>query len=520
MVNEHKTIFGKYVLDSLTRSMYENPKTIYRELIQNSADAIDNAVVQGFLKDKTAGVISISIEKNERKIIIEDNGTGIKANDVLPKLMNIGDSDKDKESDKGFRGIGRLGALGYCERLIIETSYPGETIKNVVGWAAKELMTSLDEKNKEGAAELFQRVATRTIENEAVDTHYYRVILENVSDDSLLEKQEIKEYLSMVAPVPFDRAFILRNAIYEYVKKHNFPFDEYTIYLNTEQICKAYTSIIYEGNELTKKRIDEISHLEFFNFNATGEEPLLWGWYGISSFTKQIPEKGNLSRGLRLRKSNIQIGDSYCLVKLHKEQRGNFYFVGEIHALHPALYPNARRDYFFENHVTKLFEKKLRHYFHNELYNLYYFSSKVRSTQRQIEDFVKFSETYEEKSQKIGFKDKEEAQHYERQFETLKDRAEAAKKTLTRIADELTQEPSPKKKIFEKVTKGKPIEVTHITPPVKPKENKIKYVFDDLSSVSRDDRKLIARVFAVVDRCLPDKALVENIRLKIIEEFK
>jgi len=518
MVNEHKTIFGKYVLDSLTRSMYENSKIIYRELIQNSADAIDEAVVLGILQDRKDGAIEITIEKPQRRIVIEDNGTGIKANEVLPKLMNIGDSDKDKEVDKGFRGIGRLGALGYCDELIVETSSQGETIRNILSWSAKELMSSLDNKNKEGAAELFQRVASRTIENDSVDSHYFRVTLENVNDDSLLETKEIRNYLSMVAPVPFHRGFLLRNEIYDYLGKHNLSIDEYTIYVNTEQICKAYTTIIYEGEERNKKRVDEISQLQFFDFNTPEGEPLLWGWYGISAFTKQIPEKGNLARGIRLRKGNIQVGDSYCLMKLHKEQRGNFYFFGEVHALHRDLFPNARRDYFFENEITKLFEAKLSDFFSTELYNLYYFSSKVRSDQRRINQFVGFKKEYQEKFRK-GFINEEEVKSYETKFEELKDNAERSEKRLTRIATELSEDEAPKRSILNEVTERKIPKVESIKAPVKPKGQKIKSVFDDLP-LEDNEKKLISRVFSVIDKCLPDKEIVENIRLKIIEEFK
>ena len=518
MVNEHKTIFGKYVLDSLTRSMYENSKTIYRELIQNAADAIDEAVASGILPDRRDGTIEIAIEKAKRRIVIEDNGTGIKANEVLPKLMNIGDSDKDKEVDKGFRGIGRLGALGYCDELVFETSYQGETIKNIISWSAKELMSSLDNKNKEGAAELFQRVATRTIENDNVDSHYFRVTLKNVNDDSLLETKGIRDYLSMVAPVPFHRRFLLRNEIDDYLKNRNLSIDEYTIYVNTEQICKAYTTIIYEGEEHNKKKIDEISQLQFFNFDTPEGEPLLWGWYGISTFTKQIPEKGNLARGIRLRKGNIQIGDGYCLVKLHKEQRGNFYFFGEVHALHRDLFPNARRDYFFENDITKLFEAKLSYLFITELHNLYYFSSKVRSDQRRINQFGGFKKEYEEKFQK-GFISEEEVKSYEEKFDELKDNAEKAEKRLNKIAAEMAADEAPKKSIFDKVTRGKTPKVKSIKPPVKPKGEKIKSVFDDLPLEDKE-KKLITRVFSVIDKCLPDKEIVENIRLKIIEEFR
>ena len=38
---------GKDILELLSSSMYVDPMTIYREYIQNAADAIDEAVDQG-----------------------------------------------------------------------------------------------------------------------------------------------------------------------------------------------------------------------------------------------------------------------------------------------------------------------------------------------------------------------------------------------------------------------------------------------------------------------------------------
>ena len=41
---------GKYTLESLTTGMYTDPKIIYREYIQNSVDAIEEAINNGYLK--------------------------------------------------------------------------------------------------------------------------------------------------------------------------------------------------------------------------------------------------------------------------------------------------------------------------------------------------------------------------------------------------------------------------------------------------------------------------------------
>jgi molecular chaperone HtpG len=94
-----------------------------------------------------------------------------------------------------------------------------------------------------------------------------------------------------------------------------------------------------------------------------------------------------------LRKDNIQIGDEKRLVKLHKEPRGNFYFFGEVHAVHPGLIPNARRDYFLQNSILDEFEKYLHEYF-KELNILYYLSSIIRSAQGEIKNYERLLQNY------------------------------------------------------------------------------------------------------------------------------
>ena len=122
MDNKFTPVIGKDVIESLTIGMYEDSRFIFREYIQNSADQIDKAVREGLL-EKNQGEIHITIDAERRKIIIEDNATGIAFEQVQPILQNIAQSTKQRGVDKGFRGIGRLGGLAYCENLIFETSF-------------------------------------------------------------------------------------------------------------------------------------------------------------------------------------------------------------------------------------------------------------------------------------------------------------------------------------------------------------------------------------------------------------
>ena len=43
---------GKFTLETLTTGMYDSPKDIYREYIQNAVDSIDNAIKLGILKKR------------------------------------------------------------------------------------------------------------------------------------------------------------------------------------------------------------------------------------------------------------------------------------------------------------------------------------------------------------------------------------------------------------------------------------------------------------------------------------
>ena len=111
---EHNPVFGKNVIETLSEGMYDNPLFLFREYVQNSADAIDSAISIGILS-KHEAQININIDIDKREIVFHDNGIGIPHAKVNSLLANIGDSEKDRLINKGFRGIGRLGGLGYCK---------------------------------------------------------------------------------------------------------------------------------------------------------------------------------------------------------------------------------------------------------------------------------------------------------------------------------------------------------------------------------------------------------------------
>lgn len=527
MDNLNKTVIGKDVIESLTLGMYEDARIIYREYIQNSADQIDKALTYGILESIADSNIWIEIDRNNKQIVIEDNATGIASKEAVSILKNIAQSTKQRGVDKGFRGIGRLGGLAYCDKLVFETSYKGENCKTVIEWNAKLLKSIINNRHdKESAVEVVDKTTQVSIDEESQDKHYFKVILNNVSNDSLLDVIEIRSYLSMVAPTQIHPSFIFFQKIKEYVSSDSITYETYNINVNSENIYKEYTSSIYEFTGNDKRKLDVIKDVIFFQKNAKDGQLLIWGWYGVWSFSKQIPEKANPGRGLRLRKNNIQIGDEYCLVKLHKEPRGNFYYFGEVHAVHPELIPNARRDYFLENAYLEEFENYLTDYF-KELYSSYHLSSKIRSSLKDISKLAELDEQIKEKEKK-GYKNNQEKDGLLKIRQVQEEKAEKAKNDLVKIS-----ESSKGNEVKERVV-GTLIDqnsLKQVFKPINPepektdvisKPDKAKLIFLDdhtLQKQSKEERKLILRVFNVVDNCLADKSLVENIRLKIIEEF-
>ncbi len=171
---------GKDVIESLTLGMYEDCRFIYREYVQNAADAVDKAVKLSIL-DKGSEEIHIKIDVENRCITIFDNATGIPQDNVISILRNIAHSTKKRGEDKGFRGIGRLGGLGYCSKLIFETSYFGENKKSIMIWDAELLKYIINDRdNNEEAVGVLNRVNRTTFETENLDGHLFCVIFGDV----------------------------------------------------------------------------------------------------------------------------------------------------------------------------------------------------------------------------------------------------------------------------------------------------------------------------------------------------
>ena len=397
---EHKTKIGCNILEMLMFNLYDEHKTIYREYLQNACDSINEAIAQGILESQNEGRVNIHIDKQKRLIKIEDNGTGISISSSEAVLKDIANSNKSIKStpQAGFYGIGRLVGAGYCEKLTFVTSAKGEDVKSILSYDIVSMKKKLEisrnsEHDKLEACSVIDSVTSFWTEEEDVDMHYFRVILERVNNEyrDLLDEEEVYSYLAQVAPIPFSPVFT-QNLLLTQLKKVDKFYSDCYKKLN---MVKISTDNHYDINKLYNLHIsgtgDEIKGLRFFTFEDEQYGKLAWGWYAITQFSKAIPQEDSshnpvLTRGIRLRVHNIQIGndDYFGGIKYFKQPRGNKYFNGEIHILHKDIYPTANRSGLAPTIVKDILEEKLKEFFNGELQKCYTEANIMKNGIKQV----------------------------------------------------------------------------------------------------------------------------------------
>lgn len=507
---------GKYVLENLTTGMYEDSKIVYREYIQNSADQIDKAIEYNLFPNQKL-FIDININKSKRTISIKDNATGIKLSEVHEKLANVADSTKERGVDKGFRGIGRLGGLAYCDTLKFITSFEGENKKTVMTWDACEVRKLINDKeNSMSIQEILQKVIKYEYINEDLNSHYFEVEMIGVRSENyaLLDIDEVREYISWNCPVPIDYSFHFRSEINKKAKELDQPIDEYCIYLNGNDIHKLYAEALYDTNG---KYYDEIYNVAFEEFKDEKGELIAWSWIGISGFEKNIPTKNNSSKGIRLRKENIQIGNAHTLDKFFSETRGNGYFVGEVHAVHKDLIPNARRDYFNETETSVLFEKLFKKYT-TSLKNIYYNANDYKNAIKAINTF-----NQAQKEAPKLFIDENEKNEYENKTKEQEKKAKQAEIKLQNLRNKM----EPNEKLLTAMDKAYIIEdiipskdnISNAGTNKEKKKAKQQFLTSELSKLNNGERKVVEKIYKILRDNLPKDLSTELIN-KIQSELK
>ena len=416
---------GKFTLESLTTGMYSEPESCYREYIQNAVDAIDEAIKKGIITIEESR-IEIIVDSNHNEISIRDNGIGINKTQASKTLLDIGNSAKRHTTNRGFRGIGRLGGLSYCKKLSFCTTAIGDNEKTIVTFDCEKLKKLLvpGENSEYNLQSVIQEVTTVQFLPEQNSAHYFIVKMEGVDDiATLLDLDIVKDYITQVAPLPFLNRFFWSTQIKSEFEKYGFNIAEYPIFLGTSfenlsQLYKPYKLTI-EANPRSGMSKDEINSLSFFNINDENKNPLAYGWYANTSFLGTLIDER--VSGIRVRQGNILIGNSKTLSPYFKETRFNNWALGELYIISTDLIPNARRDDFEKNAAFSSLEKGIRNTIGSEISEKIRHASKSRNN--PIQKVISKAESVIKKAESVlvdGFNSSYEKNQIATTLETVR----------------------------------------------------------------------------------------------------
>ena len=450
-------IIGANALESLTEALYKTSWSIFREYIQNSCDSIDNAVRENIFTNRDQGCINIFIDKDSRNIKIEDNAAGVKADDFTRLLGSIAASEKNKDVDKGFRGIGRLCGLACCKTLTFSAKFKGEQVISRLTCDAALMRELTSSTEKLTADEVLKQIYKFSQDfTDDIDGHYFIAELEGISDEHsyLLDVDGVKNYLAFVAPLPYPENFApFISQIHEHAEELGLRIDVYKIFLNNEQLFKPY-----KHEFTTSNGEDSIKSIKFIDLRDKDNNLFAWMWYGLSSFKAVIKESCKM-RSIRLRKENIQIGDEDTLQNLFPEEKAIHYFAGELFCVSNVLIPNTSREYLKENSARAAFESAMKNIF-MKLSGIYKKAAAIRSSLKKISDSEKIIEENQYRLDEGLYHDDERKQQLEGEIINAKsdiekynaaiEKCKSHSEIMREVAEYIEQEPAQEATVNDK----------------------------------------------------------------------
>ncbi|MGH2639436.1 MAG: ATP-binding protein, partial [Rhabdochlamydiaceae bacterium] len=220
---EQALVVGKDILELLSTSMYVDPMSMYREYVQNSADAIDLAQSAGLIYGP--GRVGIRMDQSTRTVTIRDDGSGLGKEQFVQQLTALGGSKKRGTSARGFRGVGRLAGLAFCQELIFRSRQDGEGAVHELRWDSREVRSLL--RSADHSSDLRDIVAktiqTREVPGRNWPQRFFEIELRGMvrhRDDRLLNEDLVAQYLAQVAPIPFSPDFHFGDQVRSFLESH------------------------------------------------------------------------------------------------------------------------------------------------------------------------------------------------------------------------------------------------------------------------------------------------------------
>ena len=364
---------GVHLLETITTGIYSEPLHSIREYVQNAYDSIRKARRQGLL-GPDEGEIRITIDRDSRSIRICDDGAGLDPEQAAVYLFDLGNSDKAQDTvgareNAGFRGIGRMAGIAYCQRLRFETSN-GNGTKCVVEFDASGI-NHLTRVGRQAATIVDAIKSNSTINErkEKLDRHYLEVTLEKLNEagSPLMKEDDLEKYLCQVAPVDYDpttwsfgdRILSFAENVEKKASLDHLPISICDLEGNVRaDIRRPFLNTFITANAKGGNRRRVIVEDVVFLPRDAGAVEGWWGW--VAQHERSGALADTLFAGLQVRMHNIAIGEGGIVKELFKTPSLASWCFGEIHIVDPNLTPNARRDNFEESKAWNKLKEQLR----------------------------------------------------------------------------------------------------------------------------------------------------------------
>uniref|UniRef100_C6DYA8 ATP-binding protein n=1 Tax=Geobacter sp. (strain M21) TaxID=443144 RepID=C6DYA8_GEOSM len=352
---------GKSLLETITSALYENPIILFREYVQNSADAYKKAKNDGYASIDDFD-INIKIDKSNACITITDNGYGIYTTaDFEKKMINIAMSDKlDRSQYIGFRGIGRLSAMPFCNSLEFVNKKKGSAQLDKCKWDGSKYRNLLnsDATDLQSFFDIVKSIVEVSSEasDGAIDDHYFKVIIKGYSPEiaEVIESANFKQRLKKMLPLKYSDNF---KASQKIIEKYNQFMSEafndfaYSVKLDGEELLKNYSDskhvlesdiVFWEitGKAGPKKEPGEKIGIMWFTFNK-----------------KPIANNDDNDYGILVRSKNVLMGTNDTFADLCENSKEHISTYRELTQALRGVYgemlinstnlkDNARREWF------------------------------------------------------------------------------------------------------------------------------------------------------------------------------
>ncbi|MDG6970383.1 MAG: ATP-binding protein [Nitrososphaerota archaeon] len=323
---------GVGLLESITLGLYREASDVLREYISNEIDS-----------NPPPSSVHVDIDQPNRTIRVEGDGSGMGFS-AFRDAVKIGVSFKDPKTTVGFRGIGIWAGVAACNKLRVATKSDSEQFEYELRVDCAKLRSyfSSGPNRNVPLIEALNECAVY-VKRKSGRPCGTEVTLEGVTEPfhALLDETVVRTYLSTVSPVAFEDGFKFAGPIDSYLKKWVPGYRRVKIYLGQSPVRGLH---IPDGVRAPITR-------EIAVKLGSAKRPITLGYYWLAPplRVQRIPE--GFDSGIRIRVKNFTVVGPHTvrttLAEAANRKKNLHYFdywVGEIHATHPALKPNADRN--------------------------------------------------------------------------------------------------------------------------------------------------------------------------------